>query len=292
MRFVPPLTPAEYEALKESIRINGQLNPIIVNPEGYILDGVHRYRACMELGVEPKYIIEKFDDPLEEKKFVIESNLMRRQLTKFQRIEIALPLIEIERELAEKRRLSALKKGDDLPDRQNFAYRGKALEIVAKKIGISHETVRQALWLMEHASKEELDKLRRGEKSIHRLYMEVKSRTEKNRPKHCFTGFLAEVLQSAQSIRNSTIVIRRYGNIRNSIIMADNCLLEEWEKISREIAKQAGLDEEKAPSILLESTIRKTIEKMKKARVKILGRKNRPTSKPAENANKQRAASS
>ena len=48
--------------------------------------------------------IKKFNDPLEEKRFIIESNLMRRQLTKFQRIEAALPLIEIERELAEKRK--------------------------------------------------------------------------------------------------------------------------------------------------------------------------------------------
>jgi len=124
LRLLPPLPPAEYEALKNSIRVNGLLNPIIVNPEGVILDGVHRYRACMELNIEPKYVIKKFNDPLEEKKFIIESNLMRRQLTKFQRIEAALPLIEIERKLAKKRRLSTLKKGDELLDPQNFGERG------------------------------------------------------------------------------------------------------------------------------------------------------------------------
>jgi len=257
-RLVPPLTPAQYEALKGSIRIHGLLNPLIVNPEGVIIDGVNRFRACNELGIKPKYTIRKFKDRLEEKMFVIEANLTRRHLTKFQRIEMALPLIEMERELARERML----KGNPT---QKFAE-GEALEIIAKKIGINRTTIRQALWLMEHASKEELDKLCRGEKSIHRLYIEVKSKTKKNRPERRFTGFIAEVLRSTQSIRNSIIVIRRYGNTNHSMIIAENGLLEEWKRISREVAKQAGLDEEKAPSILLECTIRRALEKMKKAR--------------------------
>ena len=74
-----------------------------MNPEGVILDGNNRYDACMELGIEPKYEIKNFDNPSEEKKFVIESNLTRRHLTKFQRIEVAIPLIEIERENWRKR---------------------------------------------------------------------------------------------------------------------------------------------------------------------------------------------
>jgi hypothetical protein len=36
---------------------------------------------------------------------------------------MAKPLLEIERELARQRRLSTLKRGDKLPDRQNFAER-------------------------------------------------------------------------------------------------------------------------------------------------------------------------
>jgi len=57
----------------------------------------------MDLGVEPKYEVKSFEVPLLEKRFVIESNLTRRHLTTFQRIEMALPLIELERELAKKR---------------------------------------------------------------------------------------------------------------------------------------------------------------------------------------------
>jgi len=39
----------EYEALKRSIQNEGLHFPIIVNPEGYILDGHHRWRICQQL---------------------------------------------------------------------------------------------------------------------------------------------------------------------------------------------------------------------------------------------------
>ena len=50
--LIPPLSPNEYEQLKESIRDNGQFTPIIVNQEGIIMDGVYRNRACKELGIQ------------------------------------------------------------------------------------------------------------------------------------------------------------------------------------------------------------------------------------------------
>lgn len=165
-----------------------------MNPEGVVLEGNHRYDACMELRIEPKYEVRKFDNPLEEKKFVIESNLTRRQLNTFQRIEVALLLIEIERELAKNRRLSTLKKGDGVPDTQNFGERGESLKIVADRIGVSHEILRQALYVMEHASEDDLEKLRSGERKISSLYREIKRSMEKKAENHAerrFTGFFS-----------------------------------------------------------------------------------------------------
>jgi ParB-like chromosome segregation protein Spo0J len=48
-RLVPKLSKEEYESLKESIKQNGLWVPIIVNSQGVILDGHHRYKACQEL---------------------------------------------------------------------------------------------------------------------------------------------------------------------------------------------------------------------------------------------------
>jgi hypothetical protein len=72
---------------------------------------------------------------------------------------MAKPLIEIERELAKQRQGTRT----DLTEgniEQNFA---RSLEVFAKKVGSNKETVRQALYLIEYAPPEELEKLRKGE---------------------------------------------------------------------------------------------------------------------------------
>ncbi len=69
--LVSELSPQEYESLKQSIMKDGLYVPIIVNQNGIILDGHHRYKACKELGIEPKTLVKVFEDKLEEQLFVI-----------------------------------------------------------------------------------------------------------------------------------------------------------------------------------------------------------------------------
>ena len=89
-KLIPELSGGEYNELKQSIKENGLWSSIIVNKKGYILDGHHRYRICRELGISPSVTVKAFDEDLQEKLFVIDSNLTRRQLSEFTRIEIAL----------------------------------------------------------------------------------------------------------------------------------------------------------------------------------------------------------
>ena len=55
-KLVPLLSSEEYESLKESIKENGLWLPILCNSEGIILDGHHRFRACIELGIKTKQL--------------------------------------------------------------------------------------------------------------------------------------------------------------------------------------------------------------------------------------------
>jgi hypothetical protein len=57
---------------------------------------------------------------------------------------MALPLLEIERELARRRQIE-LGRTHGTPLSQNFGEGGKAAEIVVRKIGVSDELIRQAL---------------------------------------------------------------------------------------------------------------------------------------------------
>ena len=83
--------------------------PIFITEYGVILDGHHRYKICLELGIEPKFEIKRFDNKLDEIEFVIDINLTRRQLTPFQRVELAFELEKVESEKAKLRSLQNLK---------------------------------------------------------------------------------------------------------------------------------------------------------------------------------------
>lgn len=68
----------EFQNLKDSIDVNGVLNPITIY-EGMVIDGWHRFKAAHELGVVcPETELEDWIDP---KDFVLAQNKNRRHIT-------------------------------------------------------------------------------------------------------------------------------------------------------------------------------------------------------------------
>ena len=65
VRIFPDKPEPEYGALKESISRLGLLDSILMWRET-VVDGYHRLRACLELGVEPRFDVLSDDaDPME-----------------------------------------------------------------------------------------------------------------------------------------------------------------------------------------------------------------------------------
>jgi ParB-like chromosome segregation protein Spo0J len=179
-KLLPRMSKEEFEELKKSIQTEGQHYPIIVNENLEVLDGHHRFRACIELGLEPDFEVRKFDDKLNEKKFVIEVNLRRRHLNNFQLVELAVPLLEIEKALAKKRQSKGGKNELDkqqgvAPEDAEFELepKGKAVEVVAKRAGVSPRTLERGKKILEEASEDEKQKLREGKTSISKVYQEI-----------------------------------------------------------------------------------------------------------------------
>lgn len=87
----PLIAGAEFDALVTDIRTHGLRVPIVLHPDGRILDGRNRYRACEAAGVEPTF--ETWDgEPGSEIAFVVSLNLNRRHLNESQRAMVAAKL--------------------------------------------------------------------------------------------------------------------------------------------------------------------------------------------------------
>ncbi|MCK9380837.1 MAG: ParB/RepB/Spo0J family partition protein [Sulfuritalea sp.] len=79
------MTDAEFASLKADVAANGLNQPIVIH-SGQILDGGNRYRACVEIGIEPATVEYSGTDPMA---FVLSANMHRRHLTESQRAMIA-----------------------------------------------------------------------------------------------------------------------------------------------------------------------------------------------------------
>ena len=84
-QVMPDMPPEQFEALKADIAERGVLVPIDVDEHGYILDGHHRYRACVELGITDFSTIVRPGLSEEDRRiFARKSNMLRRHLNRKQ----------------------------------------------------------------------------------------------------------------------------------------------------------------------------------------------------------------
>lgn len=79
-QFLPPLSDAEYEALREDIAQNGMRHPILVDEKGKILDGHHRARIAAELGFKPERETLHGLTEVEKRDVAFKMNVARRHL--------------------------------------------------------------------------------------------------------------------------------------------------------------------------------------------------------------------
>lgn len=136
-----PIMPQDqFDALADDMRANGQRDPITLY-EGKILDGRHRYKACINLGLEPMITHFEGDDPLG---FVISHNLTRRHLDESQRAMIG-------------GRLATLKVGGKAQkdERGSIApLSGLTNEEAAKRMSVHKESVKRARKVLEKGTPE------------------------------------------------------------------------------------------------------------------------------------------
>lgn len=155
----PLMTEVEFSKLVADIQQHGQVEPISLY-EDRIIDGRNRYRAVLQLGLEPIFEEVQLGEqsPTE---YVLSKNLHRRHLNAPQRAALAIDLLPRLSEEAEQRRrwLGKPSEEEHLDDTNN---RGTAAAKAAELVGLGHSTIEKTIAIQKR-DPSVIEKMRSGE---------------------------------------------------------------------------------------------------------------------------------
>lgn len=201
-KLIHPLSKEELRELEHSIKQKGCLDPIKVW-QGYIIDGHHRYQICEKNNVSFEALDMDFDDEWDVKRWMIDNQLGRRNLTDAARIEYASLRVDIIQGVAQRnQKENRFQKGSDLSKldsktRRHFEKKAEQRKVlvsaaVGSMAGVSASTVKRYNYVKQHAEPETLKALQQGELvpfgkkgkkkklSVGEVYRKLKAKEKKN----------------------------------------------------------------------------------------------------------------
>ncbi len=121
-----PMDDDDLDALAADIAANGQRLPVIVDPDGVLLDGRRRSEACRRIGREPE--AEVYDgDPVA---LIVSLNVERRHLSAGQRAVIAAQALRLD---------------------SSASGRKRGVGQAAERIGVHRQRIAEATLVLDHA---------------------------------------------------------------------------------------------------------------------------------------------
>jgi ParB-like chromosome segregation protein Spo0J len=177
--LIPKLTEDEYAMLKQSIIDNG-CQDAIKTWSGFILDGHNRFEICTELLLHYDTEEMNFETEQEAVVWIINNQLGRRNLSDFQKIELAEKKKDI---LLEKGKKKMSDGGKGLSKNNKPSETHDTRKEIAKGLGMSMGKVAQAQVVMKKAPEEIKEKARKDEISIGKAYQETKAMVTSTQPK-------------------------------------------------------------------------------------------------------------
>jgi hypothetical protein len=170
------LTPDEYAGLEASLLAEGCREALAVwwDDKGrqILLDGHHRFKLCRQYDLPfDIVVIEVVHSLLDAKIWMLQNQMARRNLTPYERAEKVLQLEALLKEPAQAR----MRAGKATSPDQN-SDQGRTLTQLAKMAGVSHDTIHKAKVISQSPEVDEPTKeaLRRGERSIHSVYVDLR----------------------------------------------------------------------------------------------------------------------
>lgn len=178
-RVMPPLQDDEIERLTKKLLEEGCRDALVVW-DGVIVDGHNRYRICHEHGIPFSYVERSFESEEAAKLWIIDTQLGRRNLTDFERCEMALQYEEkLKAEARERKKRKAAESVVPNLAQQN---RGRTRDELARMAGVSHGTLDKVKTIVQDADEATKEQLRTGEVSINRVYTSLTGKKPAQKP--------------------------------------------------------------------------------------------------------------
>ena len=168
-RLIPDPDAEEQRWLEESIKKEGCTDPLITW-NGTVIDGHNRFKICTRLGIPFSYS-DKDDLPDRDavKAWIIERQLARRNLTKYQKSKLALAYEPILKEQAKEKQIQAGR--EKLPQKSSEAPKDRETRNkVAEIAGVSHDTIAKVKKIEDAADDDLKEQLEEGKISINKAY--------------------------------------------------------------------------------------------------------------------------
>jgi len=174
--LIPPLTQEEQQGLLESILEEGCRDPIIVH-NNTIIDGHNRYEICREMHIPFRTAPFPQENPTKDdlKIWIIKNQFARRNITNFQRADLAL---ELEPLIAAKAKEKQREHGGTAPGRTLCQISDEVIDTkkeLAKIAGVSHDTIAKVKKIRSRANGDLIKKVQSGEVSINEAYKTVRA---------------------------------------------------------------------------------------------------------------------
>lgn len=164
----PELTGVGYTELVADIRANGLHQPIMLHPDGSIIDGRNRHRACLEAGVAPRF--DTWDGKGSLIALVVSLNLHRRHLNESQRAMLGAQLKPMFEDEAKQRYLATQNNDRGraaLANLPELVEPGNSRDKAAATVNTSPRSVETAVKVLKTGAPELIAAVKAGKVSVH-----------------------------------------------------------------------------------------------------------------------------
>lgn len=173
--LISPLSDEELSGLQESVISEGCRDSLIIWREtGILLDGHNRYKICIENNIPFKLHEISFSDEIDAKLWVYKNQLGKRNLTPYQRGEIALKM----------KPLIAAKAKENLKLSEGQGIKGSQISVdlkvdtqkeLARIAGVSHDTIAKIEMIEQEGDDGLKELVKSGELSINAAATTIKT---------------------------------------------------------------------------------------------------------------------